>query len=86
MSDTEQEGLPESNSRMDSDWPFVEKVLDLTEGHSNSLRAKMIIEVLSQLSQRRRADLVEAVSDVKPRSAQEEAAWLLAIGKPIPGS
>lgn len=70
---------------MDSgDWQFVQKILDLNEGHGNAARARMIIAVLSQLDQRRRADLVEAVSEMKPRSAQEEAAWLLALGKRLP--
>jgi hypothetical protein len=61
--------MPESNSRMHSeDWPFVQRILDLTEGHSNAQRARMIMAVLSQ---RRRADLVKAVSEVTPRSSQE---------------
>jgi len=54
--------LDESNSRVDSDWQFVGKVLDLTEGHNNAQRARMIVAVLNQLAERRRADLVEAVS------------------------
>jgi hypothetical protein len=83
VSYAERNWMPESNSRIDSDWWFVQKLLDLSEGHSNALRTRMIVGVLNELSQRH-ADLVEAVSDAIPRSAQEEAAWLLALGKPLP--
>ena len=65
-----------------SDWQFVKKILDLTEGHDNGLRAKMIVSVLRQLDLRRVALMSEVPA---PRSsAQEESAWLLALGKPLP--
>jgi hypothetical protein len=37
------------------DWKFVQKILDLSEGHNNTKRARLIITVLTQLRQLRHA-------------------------------
>jgi hypothetical protein len=69
----------------DSDWQFVQKILDLSEGHSNAKRARMIVAVLGQLSRQRRVDyeyLNEQIS--APGISLAEPAWLLALGKSIP--
>ena len=67
------------------DWQFVQKILDLTEGHSNAKRARMIAAVLSQLSRQRRVDQ-EYLNDQISASGVSlvEPAWLLALGKSIP--
>jgi len=72
--------MPECNSRIDSDWQFVEKILDLTDGHSNALRARMIVDVLGKLRQQRRAPVASNWTDPDGPLA----AWLLALGKPLP--
>ena len=60
-----------------SDWPFVQKILDLSEGHNNTKRARLIITVLSHLRQLRHAG---PENENYPLDCR---AWLLAIGKPI---
>jgi len=67
---------------VNSDWQFVQKILDLTEGHSNALRARMILDVLGQLSQQRRVSAPSKWDD--PDSPPTKPAWLLALGKPLP--
>jgi hypothetical protein len=59
------------------DWPFVQKILDLSEGHNNAKRARLIIAVLRQLRELRHARHENASYPLDCR------AWLLAIGKPI---
>jgi hypothetical protein len=60
-----------------SDWPFVQKILDLSEGHNNAKRARLIIAVLRQLRELRHARHEDASYPLDCR------AWLLARGKPI---
>ena len=60
-----------------SDWQFVQKILDLSEGHDNAKRARLIITVLRQLRELRHARHEDASYRLDCR------AWLLAIGKPI---
>lgn len=38
-----------------SDWLFVQKILDLSEGHNNTKRARLIVIVLCQLRELRHA-------------------------------
>lgn len=60
--------MPESNSRMHSeDWPFVQKILDLTEWPQQRSKSENDHGCVKP----RRADLVKAVSEVTPRSSQE---------------
>jgi hypothetical protein len=60
-----------------SDWQFVEKILDLTEGHSNAQRARMIVDVLCQVHQQRQAGHEDVNYPLDCR------AWLLATGRPM---
>jgi hypothetical protein len=60
-----------------SDWPFVQKILDLSEGHNNAKRARLVITVLRQLRELRQARHEDVSYPLDCR------AWLLAIGKPI---